>query len=97
MAIGDILRIGARTQLDIWTTEHSLRRGLVTESSRAGDPDAVAGKQGGWAPGSTVIRRCREDDEAFTENALDGCCDLRGTAFHPEVHQPPVTYVTRSV
>ncbi|MFE9312542.1 hypothetical protein ACIQCF_36765 [Streptomyces sp. NPDC088353] len=42
------------------------------ESSRAGTPDAVAEKQGGWATGSTVMRRYREADDGFTENALQG-------------------------
>ncbi|MEV0529952.1 hypothetical protein AB0I66_41750 [Streptomyces sp. NPDC050439] len=43
-------------------TGHSPRRGLVTESSRAGNPDAVMEKQGGWSPGSKVMRRYREAD-----------------------------------
>ncbi|MFE5847692.1 integrase [Streptomyces niveus] len=72
-SVGDILeRIGARADLDIRVTGHSPRRGLVTESSRAGNPDAVMEKQGGWAPGSKVMRRYREEDEAFKENALHG-------------------------
>ncbi|MFF8432448.1 integrase [Streptomyces sp. NPDC016566] len=71
--VGDVLtRIGARAQLDIRPTGHSPRRGLVTESSRAGNPDAVAEKQGGWAPGSKVMRRYREEDDGFKENALHG-------------------------
>lgn len=71
--VGDILtRIGARAKLDIRPTGHSPRRGLVTESSRAGNPDAVMEQQGGWAPGSKVMRRYREEDEAFKENALHG-------------------------
>ncbi|MEU6011904.1 hypothetical protein [Streptomyces sp. NPDC047453] len=42
-AVGDVLtRLGARARLDIRPTGHSPRRGLVTESSRAGNPDAVA-------------------------------------------------------
>ncbi|WP_341485500.1 tyrosine-type recombinase/integrase (plasmid) [Streptomyces sp. GD-15H] len=73
VTIGDILtRIGLRAGLDIRPTGHSPRRGLVTESSRAGNPDAVMERQGGWAPGSTVMRRYREEDEAFKENALHG-------------------------
>ncbi|MFC9498434.1 integrase [Streptomyces sp. NPDC056982] len=72
-SVGDVLeRIGARADLDIRLTGHSPRRGLVTESSRAGNPDAVMEKQGGWAPGSKVMRRYREEDEAFKENALHG-------------------------
>ncbi|MFF8431706.1 hypothetical protein ACF07Y_42575 [Streptomyces sp. NPDC016566] len=72
-SVGDVLtRIGARAQLDIRPTGHSPRRGLGTESSRAGNPDAVAEKQGGWAPGSKVMRRYCEEDEAFKENALHG-------------------------
>ncbi|MER6821289.1 tyrosine-type recombinase/integrase [Streptomyces cellulosae] len=72
-AVGDVLtRLGARARLDIRPTGHSPRRGLVTESSRAGNPDAVAEKQGGWAKGSTVMRRYREADDGFTENALHG-------------------------
>lgn len=72
-SVGDILeRIGIRAKLEIRLTGHSPRRGLVTESSRAGNPDAVMEKQGGWAPGSKVMRRYREDDEAFKENALHG-------------------------
>ncbi|MFI0234823.1 integrase [Streptomyces sp. NPDC017086] len=51
VTIGDILTgIGARAGLDIRPTGHSPRRGLVTESSRVGNPDAVAERQGGWAP-----------------------------------------------
>ncbi|MFJ2566531.1 tyrosine-type recombinase/integrase [Streptomyces sp. NPDC087568] len=73
VTIGDILtRIGTRAGLDIRPTGHSPRRGLVTESSRAGNPDAVAEKQGGWAPGSKVMRRYREADDGFKENALHG-------------------------
>ncbi|WP_369228010.1 tyrosine-type recombinase/integrase [Streptomyces sp. R39] len=73
VTVGDILtRIGARAELDIRPTGHSPRRGLVTESSRAGNPAAVLERQGGWAPGSKVMRRYREDDEAFKENALHG-------------------------
>ncbi|MFE5766060.1 integrase, partial [Streptomyces sp. NPDC056492] len=50
--VGDILtRIGARADLDIRPTGHS-PRGLVTESARAGNADAVMERQGGWAPGS---------------------------------------------
>jgi hypothetical protein len=72
-AIGDVLtRIGARAQLDIRPTGHSPRRGLVTESSRAGNPDAVAEKQGGWAKGSKVMRGYREEDDGFRENAPHG-------------------------
>lgn len=72
-AIGDIIaRLGERAGLDIDPTGHSPRRGLVTESSRAGNPDAVAEKQGGWAKGSKVMRRYREDDDGFKENALHG-------------------------
>ncbi|BCM72579.1 MULTISPECIES: hypothetical protein [Streptomyces] len=71
VTIGDILtRIGARAGLDIRPTGHSPRRGLVTESSRAGNPDAVTERQGGWAPGSKVMRRYRERDDGFRENAL---------------------------
>ncbi|MFF4429744.1 integrase [Streptomyces sp. NPDC001513] len=71
--VGDILtRIGARAELDIRPTGHSPRRGLVTESSRAGNPDAVAERQGGWAPGSKVMRKYREVDDGFRENALHG-------------------------
>jgi hypothetical protein len=71
--VGDVLtRIGARAGLDIRPTGHSPRRGLVTESSRADNPDHVAEKQGGWARGSSVMRRYREDDEGFKENALHG-------------------------
>ncbi|MEV5803271.1 tyrosine-type recombinase/integrase [Streptomyces collinus] len=73
VTIGDILtRISARAGLDIRPTGHSPRRGLVTESSRAGNPDSVAERQGGWAPGSEVMRRYREADDGFKENALHG-------------------------
>ena len=72
-SIGDVLtRIGARAGLDIRPTGHSPRRGLVTESARAGNPDAVMVKQGGWAKGSKVMRGYREEDDGFTENALHG-------------------------
>ncbi|WP_327135890.1 tyrosine-type recombinase/integrase (plasmid) [Streptomyces sp. NBC_01343] len=71
--VGDILtRIGARADLDIRPTGHSPRRGLVTESARAGNPDAVAERQGGWAKGSKVMRGYREADDGFKENALHG-------------------------
>ncbi|WP_306324125.1 MULTISPECIES: tyrosine-type recombinase/integrase [unclassified Streptomyces] len=71
--VGDILtRIGARAELDVRITGHSPRRGLVTESSRAGNPDAVMEAQGGWAKGSKVMRGYREEDDAFKENALHG-------------------------
>ncbi|GAA2426803.1 hypothetical protein [Streptomyces coeruleofuscus] len=72
-SVGDVLtRIGARAELDIRPTGHSPRRGLVTESSPTGNPDAVAEKQGGCAPGSKVMRRYREEDDGFKENALHG-------------------------
>ncbi|GGP82296.1 integrase [Streptomyces melanogenes] len=72
-AVGDVItRLAERAGLDIRPTGHSPRRGLVTESSRAGNPDAVAEKQGGWAKGSKAMRRYREDDDGFTENALHG-------------------------
>ncbi|MFC9227385.1 hypothetical protein ACFTZI_00045 [Streptomyces decoyicus] len=72
-AVGDVLtRLGARANLPIRPTGHSPRRGLVTESARAGNDDRQAEKQGGWAPGSTVMRRYREDDDGFRENALHG-------------------------
>ncbi|MEU4360164.1 tyrosine-type recombinase/integrase [Streptomyces virginiae] len=70
---GHILtRIGARADLDIRPTGHSPRRGLVTESARAGNPDAVMERQGGWAKGSKVMRGYREADDGFKENALQG-------------------------
>ncbi|MFF4762548.1 hypothetical protein [Streptomyces sp. NPDC001292] len=72
-AVGDVLtRLGTRAGLDIRPNGHSPGRGLVTESSRAGNPDAVAEKQGGWAKVSTVMRRYREAGDGFTENALHG-------------------------
>ncbi|MFD4505318.1 hypothetical protein [Streptomyces sp. NPDC058457] len=80
VTVGDILtRIGARAELDIRPTGHSPRRGLVTESSRAGNPDAVAEKQGGWAPGSKVMRRYRGEEDGFTENAPHGVLCRPGT------------------
>jgi integrase len=72
-AIGEALtRMGERAGLDKRLTGHSPRRGLVTESARAGHDDRQAEKQGGWAPGSKVMRKYREDDDGFTENALHG-------------------------
>ncbi|MFV8133193.1 tyrosine-type recombinase/integrase [Streptomyces syringium] len=72
-AIGDVItRLGERADLDIRPTGHSPRRGLVTESARAGNDDRQAEKQGGWAKGSKVMRRYREDDDGFKENALHG-------------------------
>jgi integrase len=72
-AVGDTLtRLGERAGLEIRPTGHSSRRGLVTESARAGNPDAVAERQGGWAPGSRVMRGYREEDDGFRENALHG-------------------------
>ncbi|MGW5847355.1 hypothetical protein ACWFQ8_05185 [Streptomyces sp. NPDC055254] len=71
--VGDVLtRIGARAELDIRPTGQSLRRGLVTESARAGNPDAVMERQGGWANGSKSMRGYREADDGFKENALHG-------------------------
>jgi hypothetical protein len=73
--IGDVLtRIGARAELEIRPTGHSPRRGLVTESSRAGNPDAATERQGGWAPGSKVMRRCREADDGFKRTRRMVCC-----------------------
>lgn len=72
-AVGDVItRLGERADLDKRLTGHSPRRALVTESARAGNPDAVAEKQGGWAKGSPVMRRYRELDDGFVENALHG-------------------------
>lgn len=72
-SVGDILtRIGDRAQLDIRPTGPSPRRGMVTESSRAGEPRRPLGTTGRMGPGSKVMRRYREEDEAFKENALHG-------------------------
>ncbi|WP_327328692.1 hypothetical protein OG735_41230 (plasmid) [Streptomyces sp. NBC_01210] len=72
-SVGDVLtRIGEKAGLDIRPTGHSPRRGLVTESQRAGHDDRQAEKQGGWAKGSPVMRGYREDDDRWEENALIG-------------------------
>ncbi|WP_327580055.1 MULTISPECIES: tyrosine-type recombinase/integrase [unclassified Streptomyces] len=71
--IGDVLtRLGERAGLEKRLTGHSPRRGLVTESARAGNDERQAEKQGGWVPGSRVMRKYREDDDGFKENALHG-------------------------
>ncbi|MFD0371139.1 tyrosine-type recombinase/integrase [Streptomyces sp. NPDC127114] len=71
--IGDVLtRLGERAGLEKRLTGHSPRRGLVTESARAGNDERQAEKQGGWVPGSRVMRTYREDDDGFKENALHG-------------------------
>ncbi|WP_369228777.1 hypothetical protein AB5J56_00145 [Streptomyces sp. R21] len=36
-------------------------------------------KQGGWAPGSKVMRRYCEEDDGFRENALYGVLEDRPT------------------
>lgn len=54
-SVGDVLtHDAAPAGLGIRPTGHSPRRGLVTESKRAGHDDRQAGKQGGWAPGSPL-------------------------------------------
>jgi hypothetical protein len=35
-------------------------------------PPSRVRPQGGWAKGSKVMRRYREEDDGFTENALHG-------------------------
>ncbi len=61
MSIGDVLTtLGTRAGLKIRPAGHSPRRGLVTGSTRVGNPDAVAEKQGGWAKGSKAMRGYRE-------------------------------------
>jgi hypothetical protein len=56
--VRDVLtRIGNRAGLEIRLTGHSPRHSLVAESSRAGNPDHAMAQQGGWAPGSKVMRR----------------------------------------
>lgn len=72
-AVGDVItRCGDLAGVDLRFTGHSPRRGLVTESQRAGHDDHVAEKQGGWAKGSKVMRSYREDDDGWEENALIG-------------------------
>lgn len=62
VTIGDVLtRIGARAGLDIRPTGHSPRRGLVTESSRVGNPDSggEAGRMGSRIQGHAPLPRGR--------------------------------------
>ncbi|GAA2426800.1 hypothetical protein [Streptomyces coeruleofuscus] len=92
VTIGDILtRIGAPAQLDIRPTGHSPCRDLVTESSRAGNPDAVAERQGGCAPGSKVMRRYREEDDGFKEMPCTACCNEGATEDRTDGGHPART------
>jgi hypothetical protein len=71
--IDDVLtRLDERAGLEKLLTGHSPRRGLVTESARAGNDERQADKQGRWVPGSRVMRKYHEDDDGFKENALHG-------------------------
>ncbi|MFD4996980.1 site-specific integrase [Streptomyces buecherae] len=72
-AVGDVItKCGELGELEIRPTGHSPRRGLVTESQRAGNDPRQAEKQGGWARGSKAMAGYREDDDRWEENALHG-------------------------
>ncbi|MCE0446779.1 hypothetical protein LT493_25960 [Streptomyces tricolor] len=89
VTIGDILtRIGARAQLDIRPTGHSPRRGLVTEPSRASNPDTVAERQGGWAPALRSYAATASRTTGSRRTPCTGCCRT-WTAGAPTAGEAP--------
>jgi hypothetical protein len=71
VAVGEALtRAGKRAGVSVRLTGHSRRRGLVTESQRAGHDQRYAEKQGGWKKGSKVVAQYREDADGWEKNAL---------------------------
>ncbi|MEU9286486.1 hypothetical protein AB0D57_17625 [Streptomyces sp. NPDC048275] len=52
-----------------------------------------AEKQGGWGKGSKVMRRYREDDDGFTENALHGVLQDEAPTSQP---RPTASVVPRA-
>lgn len=74
-SVGDILtRIGDRAQLDIRPTGPSPRRGMVTESSRAGNPDALLERQGGWAPAPRSCAATARKTRPSRRTPCTACC-----------------------
>ncbi len=72
-AVGDIIaRISARADLGVQHTGHSPRRGLATESRRAGNDARVIAEQGGWRPHSRVLAEYLAIVDRWEDNALAG-------------------------
>ncbi|MEU2718237.1 hypothetical protein [Streptomyces sp. NPDC007205] len=51
----------------------------------------MADKQSGWVPGSKVMRRYREADDGFKENALHGVLESRTGQRAPDERQKKST------
>lgn len=51
---------------------HSLRRGFVTETRRAGADELRIARTGGWADGSRQVHRYTEDVDRWTDHPLRG-------------------------
>lgn len=53
-------------------TGHSLRRGMATESRKAGHDQIRIARQGGWDDNSVALSGYMEDADRWTDNALKG-------------------------
>jgi len=70
-AVGDVIvRISAKADLGVQHTGHSARRGLATESRRAGNDMRVIAEQGGWKPHSRVLAEYLAIVDMWEDNAL---------------------------
>ncbi|MEU5218503.1 tyrosine-type recombinase/integrase [Streptomyces sp. NPDC020807] len=73
VAVGDVItRCGEIADLDIRPTGHSPRRGLATESKKAGNDRSAIAAQGGWAPDSKAMEGYFDEGDGWEENALLG-------------------------
>jgi len=72
-AVGEIITRRAQTAgVEHRLTGHSLRRGLATESRRAGHDLAAIARQGGWTPGSKDLHGYLEVVDRWEDNAAAG-------------------------
>jgi len=62
-------RRGGLDPAALWSG-HSLRRGLATESHRAGAPKLAIARHGGWAPNSAALDGYIEEVDRWTDNPL---------------------------
>lgn len=70
-AIGEIIsRCGARAELPVHITGHSLRAGLATEARRNGADHKAVCDQGGWSYGSKAVHGYFHAVDRWTDNAV---------------------------
>ncbi|MGW1980785.1 tyrosine-type recombinase/integrase [Streptomyces sp. NPDC001889] len=67
-----VQRLGAAADLDGRWRSHSLRRGFVTASHRAGHDMTRIGRHGGWADGSSALHGYIEDGDRWDDNPVSG-------------------------